>query len=1284
MKLNIKPHLFTYLSISIYLCFNCSISWSQCEESTISCFASTYSNSINSNDINQYSEHCGFTEYDGGEDIVRIEVTSVPATILLNNLNSDLDLFIYGDCSNGLAFLTNCVEFSRNSSINDEVIVVNNTGTYWAIIEGFQGANSAYTLSLVCPNTCNNAEEIYCGETLIRNTLNDSNDFNIFDYSSCYSSSNNFSGSDMIFQFERYSFSQVNYITLQSGQEDLDIFILDNCSPNSNCIDFSVRSVTCGSGQSLSSCYPSGTNVDVVELVNYPAGTYYIVIDGFNSQQAGPFSLSLSCEGINCQGATPIGCNAVVTGSNVGSYNGSSAYDTECFTPSAAQGMFTSGEVLYEFTAPEDGDYDICLTAMPIAIDLELFIISECCPVDVEPGNGGPYYISTSSCLEDCASGATSSNGQETETVSLLAGESIIIIVDGFLGAESQFTLEVKCQDPCDDIIWSVIDDQGNPACSDIVINGISQSSNNTISPNFQPIQTALDFERWEVRNANTGQVLEINTINSQNFNYCCFQPGNEYYICYWYRNIDGCLEFCCIKYELPNNCTFINPRFTGNENNLTYSLDVEGLTSSQSVVAWYDGTNTNPIGSANNISYSPYSTGIRNICCIIYDSVIRGYIMCCRTICVDNPYSCNTFTSSYNQTNDEYTFTAVGSGQNITWYLDAPTSAIIGFNNPQTFRPLLYNVPSGSPFQVSYRYQDSDGCTRFCCKTLTPAPTIDPVIFYIGEECGGIDEIVNIPIRVRKFNEIRGFTFGISLAQNIGVIEDVTVANQELESTLVIYNSIVSSDGQKVDVIGGTSNIVTLPDNSVILMIQVRISNSVFVETDVIFSNVPEPIASVGAGSLSIPITTIDGELCYEESNASINGRIYTEESIGVSDVSVDLNGTMISSVLTDQNGFYDIIDLQSGDEYMITPNRNVINYDAINISDLVRMIDHILATDYIDSPYKLIAADINEDERITISDLTLLIDMILRRSINLDPWIFVDQDYNFTPNSLSITQNYPRNKIVSNLSNDITGLDFIGILKGDLDGSFSGLKEDALPPLKKSCLGFNLQDFNVSENEELDIIISLDTFEFLRSLSAELSFDPNKIEILEVTQSNSALGNNLSVETSNKDQGYLKLLWFTLTSNGESFADGSELMTVKVRGLQQTLLSEAIQISSDFLESETINSANEEGCINLEFEEIISSVEFDETYFSEIKVYPNPWIKETILNIDLPNNETVLFQIRNLEGKLLFKKTLNLVAGTNEIIISDDMINNNHGLMFYSLGNESFQYTNKLIRLK
>ena len=174
---------------------------------------------------------------------------------------------------------------------------------------------------------------------------------------------------------------------------------------------------------------------------------------------------------------------------------------------------------------------------------------------------------------------------------------------------------------------------------------------------------------------------------------------------------------------------------------------------------------------------------------------------------------------------------------------------------------------------------------------------------------------------------------------------------------------------------------------------------------------------------------------------NEFIAGNISTEAGVGINNVAVGIeeaNGFSID-INTDTSGNYSIA-VEIGGDYSITPIKNTNHLNGVTTYDAVLMTRHILNVELLDSPYKIIAADINNSKTVTTFDIVEMRKLILNIYSNYpnnSSWRFVDADYIF-PNPINPwAENFPELINLNNLNISYLKGDFIGIKIGDLNGS-------------------------------------------------------------------------------------------------------------------------------------------------------------------------------------------------------------------------------------------------------
>ena len=96
------------------------------------------------------------------------------------------------------------------------------------------------------------------------------------------------------------------------------------------------------------------------------------------------------------------------------------------------------------------------------------------------------------------------------------------------------------------------------------------------------------------------------------------------------------------------------------------------------------------------------------------------------------------------------------------------------------------------------------------------------------------------------------------------------------------------------------------------------------------------------------------------------IAGNISTATGNGVNEVETTLSAALPEyprTDMTDNSGDFAFADAPLNASYAITASKDVDYLNGVTTLDLVKIQRHILGLEDLDSPYKLIAADINAD---------------------------------------------------------------------------------------------------------------------------------------------------------------------------------------------------------------------------------------------------------------------------------------------------------------------------------
>jgi len=158
--------------------------------------------------------------------------------------------------------------------------------------------------------------------------------------------------------------------------------------------------------------------------------------------------------------------------------------------------------------------------------------------------------------------------------------------------------------------------------------------------------------------------------------------------------------------------------------------------------------------------------------------------------------------------------------------------------------------------------------------------------------------------------------------------------------------------------------------------------------------------------GNAEVCLTTIDiqdnNNVCPSQSTeATVAGAIMTEMQDEMDEVQVMLiSSSNALPDMTSDGGIFTFPNLPVGVDYTVVPERDGDDSNGVTTFDIVSMIRHIQNLELLDSPYKIIAADVNNSQSVTMGDVVMVKRLILGIDTEfafVNSWRFVDMYYEF-----------------------------------------------------------------------------------------------------------------------------------------------------------------------------------------------------------------------------------------------------------------------------------------------
>jgi hypothetical protein len=417
----------------------------------------------------------------------------------------------------------------------------------------------------------------------------------------------------------------------------------------------------------------------------------------------------------------------------------------------------------------------------------------------------------------------------------------------------------------------------------------------------------------------------------------------------------------------------------------------------------------------------------------------------------------------------------------------------------------------------------------------------------------------------------------------------------------------------------------------------------------------------------------------------AMIRGKVITEESLPVDSTNALISSTQSDYpilVLSNQDGIYELPANPMYNDYNINPERDHDYLNGVSTLDLILIQKYILGLLEFDSAYKVIAADINNDEKISALDLLHLRKLLLGHYPNdelpnNESWKFVDAEQSF--NDINNPWPIQEELDIIDISEDRMKEDFIGVKIGDVNASLELPGFTSLVTRSNENLVLSINDAIIIPGRSHELVITADNFDSITGMQFTLYFDPLKIDYEGFRVGDLELGEN-NFGLSRIDEGIISLSWNDSAPISKSAED--TLFIIKLRALQGIQLSEEININSLDIEAEAYRGNR------LDILGISTRFIEDNDLVSDLglKLYqnePNPFIYNTTIEFYLPESGRALLRIYDLLGNEIKMISGEYQKGYNSINLSRTELNVN-GVLFYSIDFNNRSRTRKMILIE
>ncbi|TVR86396.1 MAG: HYR domain-containing protein [Saprospirales bacterium] len=425
--------------------------------------------------------------------------------------------------------------------------------------------------------------------------------------------------------------------------------------------------------------------------------------------------------------------------------------------------------------------------------------------------------------------------------------------------------------------------------------------------------------------------------------------------------------------------------------------------------------------------------------------------------------------------------------------------------------------------------------------------------------------------------------------------------------------------------------------------------------------------------------------EICND---ISIAGTLQTEDMEAIEDGTVELtrNDDPFSSIVTGNDGGFTFnAGIALNNDYVLTPFKDINPLNGVTTFDIALIQRHILGIQYLDSPYKLIAADVRPDGVINVLDIADLRSLILGR-VNEFPnntsWRFVSSDQIFdqgmvqppNPAEIETVRSY------EDLQATVRNADFFGVKIGDVDNSnqpnslIGAQSRSIANPVNIIVDRF---DFEAGEFVEVDFRAS--EFNQVLGYQFTLNFNQNMIDFDGFKEGSL---NDLSEANFGfhlLDDGMITTSWNA--SEHVTRSEDDVLFTLQFVAKADGSTDQLFSITSAVTASEAYRSGDGPVIVNLQVEDVTGTVDSD--VFALYQNTPNPFGQSTVIGFVLPEEVSGSITIYDVTGKVVKVIQDEFVRGYNEVQLDRNDLPAS-GVYYYQLEAGSNNATKKMMLIE
>lgn len=430
--------------------------------------------------------------------------------------------------------------------------------------------------------------------------------------------------------------------------------------------------------------------------------------------------------------------------------------------------------------------------------------------------------------------------------------------------------------------------------------------------------------------------------------------------------------------------------------------------------------------------------------------------------------------------------------------------------------------------------------------------------------------------------------------------------------------------------------------------------------------------------GNVSTCSFTVSVKKISTKVGVDINGEI-SDSKNPPNQISADIqiNGS-INQYTPTTGGKYLFSSIPNGSNLEIFAEQSKFPLNGVNALDLIHISNHILGKKALNSPFKMLAADVNKSKNITTADIVEIRKLILHITDLFSAsksWEFLPSNVKFTtPNNPWLDQ-LDSKIAITNIQSDKT-FNFIGYKMGDVTydadpNAFSyttGTRSN-------ETLTLNTTNKFFKKGETIAVSLAPGDTKLAKAMQFTLNYDVNSLEFQKVD------GDIPGVTEQNFGLRYLEDGHITGCFEVNNEFENQSLFTLTFKAKADGELVKTLSMSSMITPAQAFT--NEDKALELE---LSFTDKETATINQQVILYqnePNPFSNNTAIRFKLPSDADATIKFFTVDGTLVKEISGSYRKGENKFEISGNDLPG-LGIYFYQFKTGSFVGMQKMVFLK